>query len=123
MARVLEAPLSLARVFAGQLAFGLAAVQLVPGISRVRFVPTAAVTTLSQTCRAHRLPSVQTQEEYDKRGKPTARSRATGNSSGRVQGYREEERKRSFWIKGDRRKRNFYPGRIRSLSDRRSQNV
>jgi hypothetical protein len=56
VARVLEAPLSLARVFAGQLAFRLAAVPLVPDISRVRLVPTAAVTTLSQTCCAHRLP-------------------------------------------------------------------
>jgi len=91
--RILEAPLLLARLLAGELAFWLPTEPLAARISRLRSEPTPAVTTPSHSFRAHRLPPLQNPEEYDKRRHANRLITHDHEHSGLALCHREEERR------------------------------
>ena len=105
--RILQAPLPMTLVLAGHLAFGLPAVPLPPGISRMRLVPNPAMATLSESLRTHRLPPTANREEYEKRpyvGRPITRH--TGRA-GIHNGTAKKEENDPYWIWEGTKKTNL----------------
>jgi len=70
VARVLPAPLPLARQLAGRPTGRIQTEALMPGIAPAWPEPNPTVTTLSQPIRAHRLLPEENREEYDNHGLP-----------------------------------------------------
>ena len=107
---VLPAPLLLARTLAGYPAFRLAAITLMVGITCMGFEPNPTVATLSESRRAHRLPPVANQEEYDKRPRIN-RSFARHDARSGIHDVTAKKKENDpFGSSGEGRKRTFQIG-------------